>query len=134
MNPREYIRTRPTRPDPIDPEPHELALKDEPPTIREEIERFIRSNLSMKAQEEGYESFEESEDFSEDDPDADLLSPYEAVQMALDEIADEDERKKAIAAAQELDAPVPADPKDPPEDQQNVSVTADSGGRSEAKT
>ena len=79
---RDFFRNRPRDREVPDPIPHELsgpALA--PPTIRETIQQTIRSELSIIAQDRGLESFEDADDFSEVDAEADLLTPYEAVLM-----------------------------------------------------
>ncbi len=66
----------------VDPMPHELLSPEFAPlTMREQIQQSIRSEISLRAQDSGLESFEEADDFEEDDPDADLLSPYQMVLM-----------------------------------------------------
>lgn len=65
------------------PDPTPVAVPvghDRPLTLREEMRRFIRNELSQQAQEEGHESFEEFDDFSIPDEEPDLTSPY-TVQM-----------------------------------------------------
>lgn len=49
------------------------------PTMSEQIQTMIRRQLSLTAQEQGYESFEEAEDFDVDDDPVDPHTPYEAV-------------------------------------------------------
>lgn len=64
-----------------DPTPVEMPLGfKRPPSLQEEIQRLIRVQMSQLAQEDGYESFEEADDF-EVDEDPDPLSPYEVVEM-----------------------------------------------------
>lgn len=52
-----------------------------PPTIQEQIRQFVRSEVSRAAQEQGFESFEDADDFDVDDYDPDPLSPYELSEM-----------------------------------------------------
>lgn len=47
-----------------------------PPSLQEQIQRLVRVELSDRASSEGMETFEESEDFGEDDRD-DPTSPHE---------------------------------------------------------
>lgn len=66
----------------VDPHPHELMTPDTaPPTLQEQIKSAIRSEISLIAEAKGFESFEDSDDFSEDDPEADQLTIYEQVLM-----------------------------------------------------
>lgn len=48
-------------------------------TMSEQIQQMIRREVSNRAEEQGYESFEESEDFDIDDDPVDPHTPYEAV-------------------------------------------------------
>lgn len=48
-----------------------------PPTIRELIQAYVRSEVSAVAQSEGLGSFEDEDDFELDDEDADLLSEFQ---------------------------------------------------------
>lgn len=56
-----------------------LNLK-RPLTIQEEIQRFVRVEMSQRAQEHGHESFEEADDFDVEDED-EWQSPYELMEM-----------------------------------------------------
>lgn len=59
-------------PTPVEWPPH---LK-RPETLAEQIQRLVRTEVSRAAQEAGFESFEESDDFDVDD-DTDLFSEHE---------------------------------------------------------
>jgi len=39
-----------------------------PPSLQEQIQRVLRSNISRQAHEQGHETFEESQDFDVEDP------------------------------------------------------------------
>lgn len=57
--------------------PIELSAQHQKPlTLREEMMRFIRTEVSKSAQKQDMESFEEFDDFSIDDEEPDLTSPY----------------------------------------------------------
>lgn len=62
-----------------DPNPLEVPLF-RPLSIHEEIKRFVRSEMSRQAQEQGQESFEEADDFDVGDDD-EIQSPYEMVEL-----------------------------------------------------
>lgn len=47
-----------------------------PETLAQQIQRMVRSELSLRAQAQGFESFEEAEDFDVGD-EPELSSPYE---------------------------------------------------------
>lgn len=65
-----------------DPTPLEVPLNlRRPLSIQDEIRRFVRIELSRKAEELGTESFEESDDFDIDDDEGDFASPYELTEM-----------------------------------------------------
>lgn len=70
-----------------DPTPvHIPGKSDAPLTLRDEMRRFIRDELSKQVREEsGAGTFEEEDDFEEDDPSADLLSPYTVIELPDDE-------------------------------------------------
>lgn len=67
-----------------DPTPIEVPLGfRRPPSIHEEIRRFVRQEMSRQAQEQGGESFEEADDF-EVDEDPDPLTQYELQPMQVE--------------------------------------------------
>lgn len=65
-----------------DDTPVEVPLNwKRPPSLREMIQQHIRTEMSLTAQGEGMETFEEADDF-EVDEDPDPLSQYELREMA----------------------------------------------------
>lgn len=67
----------------IDNTPIHLPGADKPLTLREEMRRFIREELSAQVAATGkVGTFEEEDDFEIDDGEADLLSPYTVHDMA----------------------------------------------------
>jgi hypothetical protein len=57
-----------------------------PPSLREEMQRFIREEISRRSQDAGGSSFEEEDDFEIDDSEIDLtVSQYTLVDMAPEE-------------------------------------------------
>lgn len=60
-----------------------------PPTWKEEMQRYVRYELSRKAEERGLESFEEFNDFEVDEEDPEWESEYEL--MPEQEVASFDE-------------------------------------------
>lgn len=48
-------------------------------TMAEQIQQMIRREVSLRSQEDGFETFEESDDFEIDDDPPDPHTPYEAV-------------------------------------------------------
>ena len=101
------------------PDPTPVALPvghHHPPTLREDMQRFIREEVSRHYQEaEGAGSFEEEDDFDVDDDD-EFVSPYEMSEMIEEE---------PMPKPQEQEAP-PAQPEsaeeavDKPEEPANV--------------
>lgn len=91
MNARAHFKTRDRGLEVVDPQPHELMEPGRPLSIREELQRFVRGEmLKQRVEAEGHGSFEDEDDFTEDEEEPDLLSPYEAVMMApeMDETLD----------------------------------------------
>lgn len=48
-------------------------------TMAEQIQQMVRREISLRAEDAGFESFEEAEDFEVDDDPPDPHTPYEAV-------------------------------------------------------
>lgn len=62
----------------LDPTPVQIpAGFKQPERLAETIQRLVRRNLSELADQQGYETFEESEDFNVDDESFDPATPYE---------------------------------------------------------
>lgn len=73
---------------PEKPDPTPLEIPDRcnrPPSLREDMMRFIRNELSNQARAEGKESFEEFDDLEIDDGEDDLTSPYTVVELKSEE-------------------------------------------------
>lgn len=69
-----------------------------PPTLHEQIQRYIRNEVSRQAAELGEETFEEADDFYvEDDPE--MRSPYE-IDDGLAPWDEKTVRKEALEAAE----------------------------------
>lgn len=92
-----------------DPTPVEMPLGfRRPPTLQEEIQRIVRIQMSQQAQEHGFESFEEADDFEVDD-DPDPLSAYEVLEMAPEgPTASETESGRPVATPPPAPAAPPA--------------------------
>lgn len=60
----------------VSPKPHSLAFSRRPPTLQEQIQRVLRTELSRQADEQGYETMEEADDFDDPEFDQDPFSPY----------------------------------------------------------
>ncbi len=100
--------------------PHELASPEcAPPTLREQIQTAIRTELSIAREDLGFESFEDADDFEEEDPEADPLTIYEQVLMVpeVEESLDGSEASETAAEAgtpgEDTETPSPA-PDDAP--------------------
>lgn len=62
------------------PDPTPMSMPSgfkRPETLAEQVQRLVRTQVSRQAEEAGFETFEDSEDFDVDD-DFDPTSPYEA--------------------------------------------------------
>lgn len=83
-----------------DDTPLEVPLNwKRPPSLREMIQQHIRTEMSAQADQDGLETFEESDDFDVDE-DPDPLSQYELTPMA-------EERPKPPAEAPQEKRPEP---------------------------
>lgn len=70
-----------------DPTPVEMPLGHQtPPTLAEQIKSMIRYEMSEAMDDDGYETWEEADDFDvdEDHGDLDLTSQYDLTDMELD--------------------------------------------------
>jgi hypothetical protein len=60
-----------------DSRPVEVPLMRRPLSLQDEIRRFVRQELSARAQDQGFESFEESDDFEVGDDSSEPSTVYE---------------------------------------------------------
>ncbi len=108
---RDEFRERVTK-EAADPTPHELSHPElRPPTLREQIQTAIRSEISLAAEAKGYDTFDQADDFEEDDPDHTALTAYEIVLMTpeTDETVDGPPPEPAAAGSPDP-APTPGTP------------------------
>lgn len=80
-----------------------------PPTLKEQIQRVLRNELSRQVQAQGYETFEESQDFDIED-DAEPLSGYE-----ISEMVEEVPVEKPSEAPENVPEPAPENIPEPVE-------------------
>ncbi len=78
---------------------------DRPMTLQEEIQRFIKTEISQAAEDKQMETFEEADDFEEDDPDHVDLTPYNLTQLQEEEPLPLDVPEETTQAPQEADLP-----------------------------
>jgi len=57
-----------------------------PPSIEEMVKMYIRQNVSQAADEDGEETFDEADDFEEEDPDVIPITHHQIVAMTEDEL------------------------------------------------
>lgn len=76
-----------------------------PPSITEQIQRLLKTELSKQAMAQGYETFEESDDFSDEEMD-------DAPDSRFQEMV-EDVPLKKVAKAAPVKAPAKGDEKSP---------------------
>lgn len=93
--------------EPVDKSTMTIPAEEGEPTIQEMVQRLVAVNLSQKATERGFDSFDEANDFDLDEPDGLSQTPYEYQAM------DEDE-PEGLNSQSGLD-PVPEASEDPPE-------------------
>lgn len=79
-----------------DPRPVEVPLSfQRPPSLQEEIKRFVRLELSKRAASQELESFDEADDFDVDDEDPLPVSAYEVREMVPEPGDDDADPPKA---------------------------------------
>lgn len=69
----------------LDKTPVTLSGPRAPLSLKERIQRQVRTALSQIAEEKGMETFEEANDFEEEDPDPDWFSPHELRNQVVDQ-------------------------------------------------
>ena len=95
----------------------EMAVTHQkPPTLKEELQRYVRYEVSRIGQAEGYESFEEFDDFTEDEPEPDWSSEYEMSDMQEEaEYTDPSAPEMDFSRSDHIEANAPnANPPEPP--------------------
>lgn len=101
-----------------DPTPVEWPLGlSRPLSLQDEIKRFVRSELSRAAAADGFESFEEANDFEVDDDEGDMASAVDVMELQADKryqdaleefdagLAQERERQKSTKSVGNVSAP-----------------------------
>lgn len=109
------------------PDPKPLSIPSgfkRPETLSEQVQRLIRHGLSDIAASQGFETFEDADDFDVEDEHLDPATPYEAefdpvlgrdlTAAEFKERADFYMRKYQEAADQAIPAPVPVPNPEPP--------------------
>lgn len=59
-----------------------------PETFEQMVARFVKGTLSEKADEGGFDSFEDADDFTEEDPETLPLTHHEVIAMTTEELQD----------------------------------------------
>lgn len=67
-----------------DPTPVAIADTEEPLSLRDEMRRFIREEISRTAAQDEFETFEESDDFEIEDDGPDLATQYTVLELVPD--------------------------------------------------
>jgi len=117
MNRRQIIRETGVQGEVPDPVPVELiGGNDRPLTLREEMRRFVRQELSIRASDQGAGTFEEEDDFTDDLEEPDLTSPYTVQELAPDAFVEDysDLEGKPTAADQKAADTPPEEHSAPP--------------------
>lgn len=93
---REAIRLNRVGGEVPDPTPVHVPGKSEKPlTLREEMRRFVRQELSNQAETQGAGSFSEEDDFDLDEMEPSLISPYTVSELHQEAIAPQDDLEGA---------------------------------------
>lgn len=92
---------------------HVPGLSDRPLTLREELRRFVQQEVSRQAVEAGAGSFEDEDDFTDDEGIEDLSSPY-TVRELLPEAGGFDDLEGAPQAEDTSTPPLHCRPKTNP--------------------
>lgn len=93
-----------------DPAPvHIPGKSDRPLSLREEMRRFVREELSKQAGELEAGTFTDEDDFSEEESEHDLLSQYTVMEMTPDAEAPPDDLEGA-PTKEDLESSPPENP------------------------
>lgn len=69
--------------------PVEMTVHQERPlSIEEMVQRYVRTTISAAAEDDDADSFEEADDFEEEDPDVIDLTHHQVLAMSDDEVRD----------------------------------------------
>ena len=116
---------------------HVPGLSDRPLTLREELRRFVQQEVSRQAVEAGAGSFEDEDDFTDDEGIEDLSSPY-TVRELLPEAGGFDDLEGAPQAEDTSTPPPSLQTQDEPDqskgDLAGSSVTRPEGAGAETTT
>lgn len=108
-----------------DTTPMEIPVSRRPPTLKEQLQAYIREQISAQAAASDHGSFEDEDDFSIEDED-DWQSPYELQDMHFDPIDGsspekldglEDRPDQSSQTIPPQDQPVTPEPSQPPPEQ-----------------
>ena len=84
---RQHIQGRTSAPETLDPVPMEGACQGPPGPVpmAEQIQAMIREEISVQAAEQDMGTFEQEDDFVEEDADLFLLSGFEVTEVPMEE-------------------------------------------------
>ncbi len=104
---RERIQSRPHLVETPDPIPLEIPLSlRQPPSTRELVQQYVQEAVSAQAVEDGYGSFEEEDDFEDEDERLLDLSGFEVTEFPMED--------EGPADAAPPEASPPEGPTEPP--------------------
>lgn len=66
---------------PADGTPLEVSVERRPQSLREQLQAYVREQVSLAAQAQGDGSFEDEDDFDEEDDNETWFSPHELLPM-----------------------------------------------------
>lgn len=102
----------------VDPTPIEVTADRRPLSLKEQLQAYIRQQVSLAASNEGYGTFEEEDDYEEDENEGEWISPHELRNMQP--IAPDGDPLETMDGTDDSPPPPPAEPEPPP--------VADTGG------
>ncbi len=95
-----------------DPKPMEVHIDNAPQDLQAIVKALVKDEVSKNADKQGFETFEEADDFEVEDPDeADFVSHYEFDEMPLDEYVAMHQTEKKTETIPEIDLEQSGDPK-----------------------
>ena len=101
-----------------------------PQTLREEMQRYVRYELSRGAHEQGQETFEEFDDFEVEDDEPDMTSAYVMTDAQAEYVegADDYALEAREGPPPPVEVPAPSPPVDPSENAEGGTPTSPGPG------
>ena len=104
----------------LDPTPIEIPDNMHSRSLEDQVRGWIREEFSKHAEEQGFETFEEANDFEMEDEDDFVISPFQIADEDYMEMGPdlelEPKEKLPIVTDEDQQDPPPAEPKSEPQD------------------